>query len=146
MTCKTTLVVEYDQNNRKVSWDFKCEGSCPDSGRECKSVRHGPVRLPGGGERWTHECACHQDGDGDPPSGECKLVVFEYIMTVDGETVTKWKGRCLGHCPHTTTPCRPLLVKEIKVAGTDEDGGFDLDQTSIHTIRHYQCVCADLIV
>jgi hypothetical protein len=142
MPCVATLVVECDQNNKKVDWHLRCTGDCP-GGKKCKPVRHGPENTPDGWERYTHECACKRQGD--EPTGECKLIVFEYIKTVEGVTRARFKGKCLGHCPRTTTRCRPVVIKEYKLAGEDKDDDeqFDLDDTPIHTIRHYKCMCPD---
>ena len=35
--------------------------------------------------------------------------------------------------------CRPLVV----TPALDKGGDFDLDHVSMHTLRHYECVCPD---
>ena len=144
MPCLTTLIVEYDEDNRKVDWHLNCDGDCPGH-KKCKPVRNGPENLSGGGERYTHECACKRGGS-EESGDDCKLVVFEDITKVKGKTRTKFKGKCIGRCATTQTRCRPLVIKEYKVAGEDSNEDFNLDDTSIHTIRHYKCVCPDKLV
>src|SRR6185503_6204644 len=104
-----TLVVEYDENNHMADWKLVCEGTCPE-GETCKSRRLGPENLPDGGERYTHRCACKPEGDAD--TGQCNMIVFEDIRKVEGQTITTFKGKCIGRCPHSTVRCRPVVVKE----------------------------------
>ncbi len=136
MTCETTLVVEYDENGKRVSWNLKCEGDCP-SGHKCKMVN-----FPSGKGRTQFECACKQDGDGDLESG-CKLVVF---MHDDPEVEPRLQAMCLGHCPHTTVPCRLFVVKKQEVAPADAGGFTNLDKLKLHTIVEYKCFCPDDII
>jgi hypothetical protein len=139
MPCKSTLIVESDSKGKLVQWTLRCEGDCPDH-KKCK--RHRVLQQSGAdGDRYMFVCACNADGDDNVPHTHCHMVVFEWVPR---QGKSKFTAKCLGHCAEAPAfRCRPMVVKEYRIAATGNDDDFELDGVELNTVRHYVCACPD---